>query len=195
MKCKLCDENINTISLYDLFFERDVLCKDCRSKMNFKRRIYHFRDLEIEYFYDYNPAFQTLLLQYKECYDEALYDAFLYKIDNYINFRYFGYQLLLAPSSKNKKEKRGFDHLEKMFQSVELKRVEGLNIVKDLNQHGKSFFQRSQMEDNYVYEGPKLNKVLIVDDVSTTGSTIRGIYKAIKPYCKKIKVLVLAKTV
>ena len=111
-----------------------------------ERRIYHFKDLEIEYFYDYNSAFQTLLLQYKECYDEALYDAFLYKIDNYINLRYFGYHLLLAPSSKRKKEKRGFDHLEKMFKNVELKRVEGLKIVKDINQHGKSFFQRSQME-------------------------------------------------
>ena len=154
MKCKLCDENINSLSLYDIFFERDVLCKECRSKMNFKRRIYHFRDLEIEYFYDYNPAFQTLLLQYKECYDEALYDAFLYKIDNYINLRYFGYQLLLAPSSKRKKEKRGFDHLEKMFKNVELKRVKGLKIVKDINQHGKSFFQRSQMEDNYMLFGP-----------------------------------------
>ena len=70
-----------------------------------------------------------------------------------------------------------------------------IKIVKDINQHGKSFFQRSQMEDNYIYEGPRLNKVLIVDDVSTTGSTIRGIYNAIKPYSKKIKILVLAKTV
>lgn len=195
MRCKLCDEQINSISLYDIFFERDVLCHECRSKMNFKRRIYHFKDLEIEYFYDYNPAFQTLLLQYKECYDEALYDAFLYKIDNYINLRYLGYKLLLAPSSIRKKEKRGFDHLEKMFNSVCLDRVEGLKIVKDINQHGKSFFQRSEMENNYIYEGPKLDKVLIVDDVCTTGSTIRGIYKAIKPYAHKIRILVLAKTI
>lgn len=195
MKCKLCDENIDTISLYDILFERDVLCKECRSKMNFKRRIYKFKDLDIEYFYDYNPAFQTLLLQYKECYDEALYDSFLYKIDNYINARYFGYKLLLAPSSKRKKEKRGFDHLEKMFSSVSLKRVKGLKSLKDINQQGKSFFQRSEMEDNYIYEGPKLDKVLIVDDVSTTGSTVRGIYRAIKPYANKVKVLVLAKTI
>ena len=163
--------------------------------MNFKRRIYHLKDIDVEYFYDYNSSFRTLLLQYKECYDEALYDAFLYKIDNYINLRYFNYQLLLAPSSKRKKEKRGFDHLEKMFENVSLKRVEGLKIVKDINQQGKGLFQRSQMEDNYIYEGPYLNKVLIVDDVSTTGSTIRGIYKAIKPYSKKIKILVLAKTI
>lgn len=195
MKCKLCDKNINTISLYDLFFERDVLCHECRSKMNFKRRIYRFKDLEVEYFYDYNPAFQTLLLQYKECFDEALYDSFLYKIDNYINLRYIGYKLLLVPSSKKKIEKRGFDHLKKMFTNVSLKRVEGLKLIKDTNQQGKSFFERSSMEDNYTYNGPMLDKVLIVDDVCTTGSTIRGIYRAIKPYAKTIKILVLAKTI
>lgn len=194
MKCKFCDEDINSISFYELIFERDTLCKECRSKLNFKHRIYKYKDIEIEYFYDYNQMFQTLLIQYKECYDEALFDVFLYKIDNYINFRYFNYHLLLAPSSKSKTTKRGFNHLEKMFSSVWLKRVKGLNAINDINQQGKSSYQRSLMKDNYKYTGPKLNKVLIVDDLSTTGSTLRGIYKAIKPYSKRVKFLVLAKT-
>lgn len=195
MRCKFCDENINSISLYEILFERDTLCKECRSKLNIKHRIYRYKDIDIEYFYDYNQMFQTLLLQYKECYDEALYDSFLFKIDNYINVRYFNYCLLLAPSSKTKIDKRGFDHLEKMFTSVSLKRVKGLKAINDINQQGKSYFQRSQMESNYVYNGPRLKNVLVVDDLSTTGSTLRGIYKAIKPYSKRVKFLVLAKTV
>lgn len=194
MKCKFCDKDINSISLYEILFERDNLCKECRSKLNYKHRIYKYKDIEIEYFYDYNQMFQTLLLQYKECYDEALYDVFLYKIDNYINFRYFNYRLLLAPSSKTKMEKRGFDHLDKMFSSVWLKRVKGLRAINDINQQGKSFYQRSLMESNYIYNGPRLDKVLIVDDLSTTGSTLRGIYKAIKPYANRVRFLVLAKT-
>lgn len=194
MKCKFCDKDINSISLYEILFERDNLCKECRSKLNFKHRIYKYKDIEVEYFYDYNQMFQTLLLQYKECYDEALYDVFLYKIDNYINFRYFNYHLLLAPSSKTKIEKRGFDHLEKMFSSVWLKRVKGLRTINNINQQGKSFFQRRLMEDNYIYDDPRLNRVLIVDDLSTTGSTLRGIYKAIKPYANRVRFLVLAKT-
>lgn len=194
MKCKLCDNNINNISLYELIFERDVLCKECRSKMNFKKRIIKTHVYTITYFYDYNQMFQTLLLQYKECYDEALYDAFLFKIDTYISIKYRNYSLLLAPSSKAKIDKRGFNHLEKIFSRLPLKRVDGLYLREDINQEGKSFFQRQQMMDNYIYKGPKLDKVLIVDDVYTTGSTIKGLYSAIKPYANKIEILVLAKT-
>lgn len=194
MKCKLCEANIDTISLYEIFTKRDVLCKKCRDSLKMNHRIYKTNDFEVEYFYDYDKAFETLLLQYKECFDEALYDAFLYKIDTYINLRYFNYHIIYAPSSLYKKEKRGFDHLRKMFESVTLKEAKGLHLKQDLNQKSKSYFERVKMIDNFYYDGNPYDRVLIVDDVYTTGSTIMGIYKAIKPYAKHIKVLVLAKT-
>ena len=36
-------------------------------------------------------------------------------------------------------------------------------------------------------------KVLVVDDVYTTGSSIMGVCNALRPHCKKIRALTLAK--
>ena len=85
--------------------------------------------------------------------------------------------------------------MRKMFESVSLKEAKGLHLKQDLNQKSKSYFERIKMIDNFYYDGDPCDNVLIVDDVYTTGSTIMGIYRAIKPYAKHIKVLVLAKTI
>ena len=70
--------------------------------------------------WEYNDAFRSTLIQYKECYDEALKDVFLYptrkKIRNYLR----GYTLILMPSTKEKLEERGFSHLKFMFSSLKL---------------------------------------------------------------------------
>ena len=161
--------------------------------MNFKH-IKFIRDgLKIECFYEYNSLFKDLLLQYKECYDEALKDIFLYKIKDYIKIKYRGYKILYVPSSKNKIEERGFDHLKEIFSSLNFKEVSGLKMKEELNQMGKSFLERKAMENNYIYEGEMLDKVLIVDDVYTTGSSLMGVYKTISPYTKEVKALVLGK--
>lgn len=194
MKCLYCDEEINEYTLYDLFFEQDLLCRKCREKMKFHHVKYHLDELEVEAFYEYESLFKDLLLQYKECYDEALSEIFLYKIEDYIRLKYLGYQILYVPSSKRKKEERGFDHLGLIFNKLGLKEVKGLRLKEELSQTGKNYMQRQSMLDNYIYEGKRLNKVLIVDDVCTSGSSLKGVYKALNGNFKKCKAIVLAKT-
>ena len=48
------------------------------------------------------------------------------------------------------------------------------------------------MKNNYIYEGPKLDKVLLVDDVVTTGSSMIGAYNALKNSCNSVKAVSLA---
>ena len=98
----------------------------------------------------------------------------------------------MVPSSKIKLQSRGFDHLEGIFEDVKLQKVKGLRMKEELCQEGKKFFERAKMADNYVYEGEKLAKVLIVDDMVTTGSSLRGVYRAMALHAGKIKVLSLA---
>lgn len=147
----------------------------------------------MEYYYDYDSLFKTLLLQYKECYDEVLAKVFLYKIDVYIRLKYFDYKLIYVPSSKKKLEERGFNHLKLIFDSLGMKEVIGLKKKEELIQEGKSLIDRQKMIGNYYYEGEHLKKVLIIDDISTTGSSLLAVKKALEGHYDKIKALVLAK--
>ena len=80
MKCLYCDREIVTESFYSLLFERDMLCSHCRRELGLRQRHFMLDGVKCEYFYSYNSLFKQLLLQYKECYDEALKDVFLYGI-------------------------------------------------------------------------------------------------------------------
>ena len=193
MRCVYCDQEINKVNISSVLFNEDKLCISCRNKLKVNTKYINIGSINVETFYDYDGIFKELLIQYKECYDEALADIFLYMLDDLIRYKYFGYYILFVPSSKDKLEKRGFNHLEQIFKNVKLKKATGLQMKQELIQEGKNLSERKLMLDNYIYEGRKLNKVLIVDDVLTTGSSINGVIKAIKPYANKIKALALAR--
>ena len=192
-KCLYCDRPINRYSLYHLFIEEDRLCLECRRKLETKRRKFRIDDLDVEYFYEYGSFFKTLLLQYKECYDEALKDVFLYRIDVYIRTRYLGYKVVYVPSSKAKRDKRGFDHLKEIFGYLGFEEVKGLKMKEDLIQEGKDHNERQKMIGNYYYEGGYIKKVLIIDDVVTSGASLKAVKKALEGHYGKIRALVLAK--
>ena len=192
MRCIYCDKEIKKITFASMFLDRDPLCIECRRQLQVKRKCFLLGEMKVESFYEYEGIFKSLLLQYKECCDEALKDVFLYSLKDYIRIRYAGYRILFVPSSIQKREMRGFDHLELIFEDVKLPRAAGLRMKEDLIQEGKDARERSRMKENYIYEGDKLNKVLIVDDVITTGSSITGVYEAIKGSARHVRALSLA---
>ena len=151
-------------------------------------------DMKVEYLYDYDSLFKTLLLQYKECYDEALKGVFLYKIDVFLRLKYLGYRIIYVPSTKDKADKRGFDHLREVFSPLGFKEIEGLRMKEELIQEGKDYKEREKMIGNYIYDGPYIDKVLIVDDVCTSGSSLKAVKRALYGHYGKIRALVLAKT-
>lgn len=193
MKCLYCDKTISRYSLYSLLIEKDKLCIGCRKDMKLKLKEFKIDDLECISFYEYDSLFKTILLQYKECYDEALSDVFLYRIDLIIGLMFLGYKVVYVPSSLSKKEKRGFDHLRLIFERMGFKTIDGLKMKKELVQEGKDLRQRREMCDNYYYDGEYIDKLLIIDDVCTTGSSLIGVYNAFKGKAKIIRALVLAK--
>ena len=161
--------------------------------MLINRKKFVIDGLKCESFYNYDSLFKTLLLQYKECYDEALKDAFLYKIDVYIKMKYYAYKVVYIPSSKKKIEKRGFDHLRLIFDYLGFKEAGKLILKEDLIQEGKNLKKREKMKSNYLFNGEYHKKILIIDDVCTTGSSLIGAYNALKNYGDDIRAIVLSK--
>ena len=192
MRCLYCDKDINKYTFTSLFIEDDKLCPDCRKQLVIKHRYKQIEGIKIESFFEYEGMYKSLLLQYKECYDEALKDVFLYNIKEYINIKYFGYEIVFVPSSEKKLNERGFNHLQLMFEDISLKRLNGLRMKEDLIQENKNLNERKLMRNNYIYEGENKKMVLVVDDVVTTGSSILGVYEALRPKVRRIKLLGLS---
>lgn len=192
VKCLYCDKTIGSFTLRSLLLKKDELCPDCRKKLKVTRKRIDLGEFQVETFFDYDGLFRDLLLQYKECHDEALKDVFLYDLKEYLGLRYHGYHLLCIPSSFKKSEERGFDHLKAMFQTVQLVPLEGLKMKREITQEGKDLVQRRLMESNYIYNGPNVDKILLADDIMTTGSTLKGAFSCVKSHARKVKVISLA---
>ena len=191
-RCIYCDKRFDYRNdLIDMYVSDDDLCTGCRNELVIERDKRCLEGMEVRSFYRYDGLIKDLLLQYKECFDEALKDVFFYAVKDEIRIRYHGYTLIPCPSSARKREKRGFDHLIKMCECLKMPVLDCLYMEKDMSQVNKDSVERRKMIGNIrVREGTILPlKILLVDDVITTGSTLSGAYKALKR--KQVKAMTL----
>ena len=148
--------------------------------------------VEILYFYD--DYFRDVLYRYKGCYDYVLKDIFLsYKLTS-LKRKYKGYSIVLAPSNKSDEIKRSFNHLEGIFSCLKLPIIKCFKKVKKWKQSDKKFIERRDVQkvikiDKTCLKGVK--RVLIVDDVLTSGSTIKTLISQLPSSIDK-KVLILS---
>lgn len=173
MRCLLCDKEKIDSDVFDIFSE-DMLCHECRNKWEKKENIFRFEGKKLRSSYVYNEPFADALLQYKECYDEALKDIFLYEVKNKLKLIYRGYTMVLMPSSTKKEEERGFSHLKLMFSSLKLPMIEPFIKIDERSQKGTNVEERKKITNSIkLKKGIILpNKLLLVDDVITTGATL-----------------------
>ena len=102
-----------------------------------------------------------------------------------------------APSSKEADEERGFNHVVEMFKSLKLKMLTCIHKTTNVKQSDLNAEERKNIKDHLFIDDVDLSnkKILIVDDVYTTGSTVKAMIELIKSKNpKKIKVLVMSKT-
>lgn len=174
------------------------ICSSCLALFNTKFYTRKVAGVEVVSLYEYDEFFRGLLYQYKGKGDIELAPVFIANFSNYLRLKYYKYLIVYAPSSKSSDLERGFNHVFLAFEPLKLKQGARLEKTSDFKQSELNFEERQKVGNHLrLLEGDRLigRKVLIVDDLYTTGATVRAIISLVKTYHPtKIRVLTLSYT-
>jgi competence protein ComFC len=155
------------------------------------------KGIQFTFIYSYDSLFKEVLYQFKANYDYPLKDIFLEYYLDIFKKRYKKYKVVPIPSSFEDNQKRGFAHIEEIIKTFSNNMVVCLFKTDNFKQSDQNNQGRKEIGKHMILkEGllSKKDKVLIVDDVYTTGNTISSAINLIKKTgVNHIKCLVLSK--
>ena len=166
-----------------MFWIDDVICPQCRMKLNGRFMNVRMNDLKLETVYCYEGLLREMMIQYKELFDEALFPVFLWPYIRILKRKYADRVIVPVPSSQINNEKRGFGAVEKMFSLLDLPVCEALEKKENHDQKNlkgrerKSIGKYIRLKENMIMEN---RKILLVDDIVTTGETMKACHDLLK---------------
>ena len=196
--CKICFKTIKIDDFCRLFGKNVCICATCQELLEPR-----FIDFKVDSYkalaiYEYTDYIKNLIYLYKGCFDYEMREVFLNLYYKELRIRYSDYTVIPIPSFKEDDDIRGFNHVNEAFSFLGIKMTPILIKTAHHKQAEKSANKRKEI-NKFLALSEKLNltnkKVLLVDDIYTTGSTMRGAINLIeKLHPKEIRILVLAKT-
>ena len=196
--CRICFKKITDYSLYNLINKKNILCEECFDKFKAKFHKFSLDGINGLAIYDYDENMKNLIYKFKGCYDYELKDVFLTRYLSYLRFMYIGYYMVPVPSYYLDDEKRGFNHVVEIFKPLKLKMLPIIHKTKSHKQSDHTAKGRRDITHILSIDknvNLKDKKILLVDDIMTTGSTLFSCVELLKKlHPKKIEILVIAKT-
>lgn len=196
--CKLCFETMRDDDLAHIITPNLLLCRKCYQKLIPKFIRFNVNNYKALSFYQYDEDIKSLLYQLKGCFDYELAGVFLDRYAKYYRLIFDGYIIVPIPSYLKDDEIREFNHVVEMFSFLKLPMERAIVKTEHFKQADHNYYQRKEI-GKYMVLKENLNlkdkKVLLVDDVYTTGSTMKAAVKLIESlHPKDIKILVMSKT-
>ena len=179
------------------------ICNTCKKSIKIINEVY--QDEVISYGY-YGGVLKDLILKFKYKNNFTAGDILAEFLEEYIikNFKYKEYIITYIPLSKKSKKIRGFNQCEymakKIARDLSIEVLEVLIKQKETKEQKK--LKRDERYENIkdafkIKKGIELKnyKIILIDDVTTTGATLQEAYKLLKKFeVKDIKLLTLAKS-
>ncbi len=177
--------------------QKDVfICEKCLNNMDPIFKKFKLEGVDGIAIFPYNDFVRSNIYLLKGCQDYEMKDVFVAPFVNELKFMFQGYQIVPAPSSEERVKERGYNQTIEIFNCLGLPFLNILKKTKDVQQHSLSFQERQKIgeaisiDDVYL----KNKKILLVDDILTTGATLKACVNLIKEKGpKKIRILVVAK--
>ena len=148
--------------------------------------------------YDYSEFIKKQIYLFKGCSDFEMKDIFLNLFIKELKIYFKGYKIIPIPSYKKDDELRGFNHVIEVFKQMGLDMYQVVEKTEHFKQAEKGAKERQSIKKYLQLNSTKRltkERVLIVDDIYTTGATMKAVIDLVeKINPKEIRVLVLAKT-
>lgn len=196
--CKVCFNEIKKNGLYAM--RQDAcICQKCFNEYEPIFYKYKIDGCDALVLYRYEDALKNKLFELKGCFDIELSETFLSRFIYELRLIYRGYIIVPFPSSKEDDEVRGFNHVYEIFKYLKLPIVNAIKKKYKFKQSDLSKKDREEIINKLEICNEseiKDKKILIVDDVMTTGSSVKAAINLIKKcHPKKIKVLILSRKI
>ena len=174
------------------------VCSHCLRELDAKFISFKVDKYKALAIYEYDDRIKSLLYQFKGCFDIEIADIFLIRYVRELKIMYEGYVVVPIPSYKEDDEIREFNHVVEMFKILKLKMAPLLIKTKKIKQADRSLKERQEINKYLELTNQtelKGKKVLLVDDVYTTGSTMKAAINLVEQcHPKKIEILVMSKS-
>lgn len=197
--CRICFNEIHDDFYFFLGKRKPQICENCWAKFRPVFMTFKIDNINAISIYNYDETIKNLLYQFKGCFDIELAEVFLEKFARELRLKFENFVIVPIPSHFEDDKKRGFNHVVKIFECLKLPFEFALEKTEQIKQSDRNAQDRNKIGEimrikpNVSLTG---KKVLMVDDVFTTGSTMRAAIKLVQTLNpKKIEVLVLSKTI